>query len=167
MMAMLRTQPEEHILTLIAESKAMLDLVTTTRQREMRFQKFDEPMVVKDPKTKAPRINEESGQTVTVKFIPRSLRGVHPLPSSDEVSEEPRIIALHDRSVILHQEHQLKYAKLFRDNSELEIKIRKERILKRFFDTAYLFSKSYVVFRQAQDGYNGSMLSQDMLLSEQ
>ena len=91
----------------------MLDLVTTTRQREMRFQKFDEPMVVKDPKTKAPRIDEESGQPVTVKFIPRSLRGVHPLQSSDEVSEEPRIIALHDQSVILHQEHQLKYVKLF------------------------------------------------------
>ena len=45
----------------------------------------------------------------------------------------------------------------------MEIKIRKERILKRFFDTAYLLSTAYAVFRQAQDGYNGSKLSQDML----
>ena len=122
--ALLAPQPEVFITTIIASSKAMLDLLQTTRQRESSHARFTERLVLRDDRGQPVLDTNQDEQQVN--FIPRSIRSKNPVRSSDDVKEDSRIVVVMQQTEDRHKMYKAKQAKDIKALSGLEITIRYE-----------------------------------------
>ena len=123
---LLAPQPAVFIPTIIASSKAMLDLRQTIRQRESSHSRFKEQVVKVDGQNNP--ILDENKKEQKVKFIPRSIRSNNPVRSSDDVKEDSRIVAVMLQTETRHREYKDRQSDDIEVLSGLEITIRQERL---------------------------------------
>jgi hypothetical protein len=102
--ALLAPLPERFITTIVAQSRAALDLSSKIKQRESSYSRFTERIVVRDEHGKAVT-DAESGAPITEQFIPRSIRDKNPVRCSDDVKEDNRIVIVMQRTLARHDKY--------------------------------------------------------------
>ena len=138
--ALLAPLPERFITTIVAQSRAALDLSSKIKQRESSYSRFTERIVVRDEHGKAVT-DAESGAPVTEQFIPRSIRDKNPVRCSDDVKEDIRIVAVMQRTLARHEKYKSEQATDIQEVSKLEINIMKERLSTLFLNAAFKYAK--------------------------
>ena len=136
--ALLAPLPERFITTIVAQSRAALDLSSKIKQRESSYSRFTERIVVRDEHGKAVT-DAESGAPVTEQFIPRSIRDKNPVRCSDDVKEDIRIVAVMQRTLARHEKYKSEQATDIQEVSKLEIDIMKERLSTLFLNAAFKY----------------------------
>lgn len=138
--ALLAPLPEKFTTTIVAQSRAALDLSAKIKQRESSYSRFTERVVVRDEHGKAVT-DAESGAPITEQFIPRSIRDKNPVRCSDDVKEDNRIAAVMQRTLARHEKYKSEQATDIQEVSKLEIDIMKERLSTLFLNAAFKYAK--------------------------
>ena len=147
--ALLAPLPERFITTIVAQSRAALDLSSKIKQRESSYSRFTERIVVRDEHGKAVT-DAESGAPVTEQFIPRSIRDKNPVRCSDDVKEDIRIVAVMQRTLARHEKYKSEQATDIQEVSKLEINIMKERLSTLFLNAAFKYAKVIHIMEKSE-----------------
>ena len=108
----LAIQPKELHGTIIAQSKVMLHLHASIKQREMSHLWFNKPTIFKDPCSGDP-MRDKSGAPKTVPFTPRAFLKKCPVQSSASMSRDVNW-RQGDQPIHLRPKHQ--FSRLFGDS---------------------------------------------------
>ena len=112
--------PERFTTTIVAQSRAALDLSLKIKQRESSYSQFTKQVIVRDGHGKAVT-NGESGETITEHFIPRSIRDRNPVCCSDNVNEDNRIAVVMQHTLVRQERYKIEQATDIQEVPKLEI----------------------------------------------
>ena len=148
---LLETQPDALHQIIIDASSSMLALKKSIFERETRYRKFGQPILVIDPATGIARTRTD-GTPITTTFMPQSLRKMNnPAFATSDISEDHRVTTIKEATAELLQKYKTDMSDKMKELARLEVTIRKETLSVEFLKQYRYFADASIISRRASD----------------
>ena len=145
LMGLLATQPDELKGTIISQSREMLELRATIKQRIKSYARFEKPST--DATTGAV-IKDRAGNPLP--FLPSSLRSKCPIKASTQTNNDPEMVQLLEDAAAAHTEYQLKMTGYAKQTGKLEIKLRQQQLRTKLFVLLETIALAHIIITEVK-----------------
>jgi len=162
-MDLLATQPDELKGIIISQSREMLDLRVTIKQREKSHARFEKPST---DATTGSVLNDKDGNPLP--FIPISLRSKCPIKASNAMNDEPLMAVLLEKAKQAHAEHISKMTSYAQQASRMEISLRTRQLRHKMYNLQETIALSRLIILEFSGGMppTGMKLNRDELVTK-